>query len=96
MPSIEPVTPYMAKPVSDAPEPAAEADVALSQKPPKAVVARLNAEFNRILNSSEIRKHFTSQDVDVVGGTPEAFGEFLKKEVALWGKVVREAKIKAE
>ena len=63
---------------------------------PKAVVARLNAEFNRILNSSEIRKHFTSQDVDVVGGTPEAFGEFLKKEVALWGKVVREAKIKAE
>ncbi len=63
---------------------------------PKAVIAKLNKEFNRILNSSEIRKHFTSQDVEVVGGTPEAFGEFLRREVALWGKVVREAKIKAE
>ena len=63
---------------------------------PKAVVAKLNAEFNRILASSEVRKHFVSQDVDVAGGSPEAFGEFLRKEVALWGKVVREAKIKAE
>ena len=63
---------------------------------PKAVVAKLNAEFNRILNSSDVRKYFTSQDVDVAGGTPEAFGEFLRKETALWGKVVREANIKAE
>ena len=63
---------------------------------PRAVVARLNTEFNRILNSSDVRKYFTSQDVEVVGGTPAAFGEFLRKEVALWGKVVREARIKAE
>ncbi|MEQ1774345.1 MAG: tripartite tricarboxylate transporter substrate binding protein [Burkholderiales bacterium] len=63
---------------------------------PKAVVTKLNTEFNRILASSEIRKHFASQDVDVAGGSPEAFGEFLRKEVALWGKVVRDAKIKAE
>lgn len=63
---------------------------------PKPVVAKLNVEFNRILASSEIRKHFNSQDVDVVGGTPEAFGEFLRKEVALWGKVVREAGIRAD
>jgi len=63
---------------------------------PKPVVAKLNAEFNRILNTMDVRKYFTSQDVDVVGGTPEAFGEFLRKEVALWSKVVREAKIKAE
>ncbi len=63
---------------------------------PRAVVAKLNIEFNRILNSSDVRKYFTSQDVEVVGGTPAAFGEFLRKEVALWGKVVREARIKAE
>jgi tripartite-type tricarboxylate transporter receptor subunit TctC len=63
---------------------------------PKAVVAKLNTEFNRILNSGDVRKYFGSQDVDVVGGTPEAFGEFLRKEVALWGKVVREAKIQAD
>lgn len=63
---------------------------------PNAVITRLNMEFNRILATSEIRRHFASQDVDVAGGTPEAFGAFLRKEVALWGKVVREARIKAE
>jgi tripartite-type tricarboxylate transporter receptor subunit TctC len=63
---------------------------------PKAVITTLNKEFNRILATSEIRRHFASQDVDVAGGTPEAFGAFLHKEVVLWGKVVREARIKAE
>ena len=63
---------------------------------PKAVVTKLNAEFNRILNAGDVRKYFTSQDVDVVGGTPEAFGEFLRKEVSLWGKVVRSAGIRAD
>ncbi len=63
---------------------------------PKTVVTKLNAEFNRILATTEIRNHFVRQDIAVVGGTPEAFGEFLRKEVALWGKVVRDAKIKAD
>ena len=63
---------------------------------PKAIVAKLNVEFNRILASHDVHKYFTSQDVDVVGGSPEEFGAFLRKEVALWGKVVREAGIKAD
>lgn len=63
---------------------------------PRAVVTKLNAEFNRILNSSDMRKHFTAQEVEAGGGTPEAFGEFLRKEIALWGKVVRDAGIRAD
>jgi tripartite-type tricarboxylate transporter receptor subunit TctC len=63
---------------------------------PKAVVSKLNTEFNRILNAGDVRKYFVSQEVDVAGGAPEAFGEFLRKETALWGKVIREAGIKAD
>jgi tripartite-type tricarboxylate transporter receptor subunit TctC len=70
--------------------------VAAPAKTPRAVIATLNAEFNRILGTAELRRHFANEDVQVAGGSPEEFGAFLRKEVALWGKVIREAKIKAE
>jgi tripartite-type tricarboxylate transporter receptor subunit TctC len=70
--------------------------VAAPAKTPTAVIAKLNAEFNRILGTSELRRHFANEDVEVAGGSAEAFGAFLRKEVALWGKVIRDAKIKAE
>lgn len=62
----------------------------------KAVVAKLNTELNRILRTGDVRNYFASQDADVIGGSPEAFGEFLRKETALWGRVVRDAGIKVE
>ncbi|MDB5810760.1 MAG: tripartite tricarboxylate transporter substrate binding protein [Betaproteobacteria bacterium] len=63
---------------------------------PKDVVARLNTEINRILGTAEVRKLFQSQDVQIAGGTTEACAEYIRSQVALWSKVVREAKIKAE
>lgn len=33
---------------------------------------------------------------EIVGGTPEQFGEFIRSEVAKWAKVVKEAGIKAD
>jgi tripartite-type tricarboxylate transporter receptor subunit TctC len=63
---------------------------------PKDVVAKLNAEINRILATADVRKLFQSQDVQIAGGTTEACAEYIRSQVALWSKVVREAKIKAE
>jgi len=34
--------------------------------------------------------------VDVVAGSPDQFAQHLKSEIAKWGKVVREAKIKVD
>ena len=70
--------------------------VAAPAKTPPAAIARLNTEFNRILATTELRRHFANEDVEVAGGSPAQFAAFLRREVALWGKVVREAKIKAE
>ena len=70
--------------------------VAAPAKTPPAVIAKLNIEFNRILATTELRRHFANEDVEVAGGSPAEFAAFLRREVALWGKVVREAKIKAE
>lgn len=63
---------------------------------PKEILVKLNAEINRILGTSEVRKLFQSQDVQIAGGTMESCAEYIKNQVALWSKVVREAKVKAE
>jgi tripartite-type tricarboxylate transporter receptor subunit TctC len=63
---------------------------------PKDIVVKLNAEINRILATAEVRKLFQSQDVQIAGGTTESCAEYIRSQVALWSKVVRESKIKAE
>ena len=63
---------------------------------PKDVLAKLNAEINRILGTADVRKLFQSQDVQIAGGTAETCADYIRSQVALWSKVVREAKIKAE
>ncbi len=63
---------------------------------PRDIVQRLNAEIVKIIGSPEVRERFGKSGVEVVAGTPEQFGAFLKSEVARWAKVVQEAGIKAD
>jgi len=63
---------------------------------PKEILVKLNTEINRILATAEVRKLFQSQDVQIAGGTMDACADYIKSQVALWSKVVRDAKIKAE
>jgi tripartite-type tricarboxylate transporter receptor subunit TctC len=63
---------------------------------PKDTVLKLNAEINRILATNDVRKLFRSREAQIVGGTPEAFADYLRSLVTGWGKVVRDSKIKAE
>jgi tripartite-type tricarboxylate transporter receptor subunit TctC len=63
---------------------------------PKAVLARVNAEVVRVLNSPEAKKVLEGDGADVVGSTPEQFAVVLKAEIAKWTKVAKAAGIKAE
>lgn len=63
---------------------------------PKEVIAKLNAEINRIINTAEVKERFTAAGVEVVGGSADSFGAHIQEQVATWGKVVREANIKAD
>jgi tripartite-type tricarboxylate transporter receptor subunit TctC len=63
---------------------------------PKEVVNKLNAEVTRILAMPDVRERFLAQGVEPVGGTPEQFGEHIKAQMEKWGKVVRDAGVKAE
>jgi len=60
---------------------------------PPDVVARLNAEFNRILKMPDVAAKLESLGAEIVGGTPDEFATYLKAEIAKWGKVARDNNI---
>ncbi len=63
---------------------------------PRETVAKLNGEINRILALPDVKERFTQSGIDIVGGTPEAFGAHIREQVTTWGKVVKEANLKAD
>ena len=63
---------------------------------PPEVVAKLNAETVRVLNLPEVKERFRALGVEVIASSPEQFAQHLKSEIAKWGKVVQEAKIRVD
>jgi tripartite-type tricarboxylate transporter receptor subunit TctC len=63
---------------------------------PRAIIDRLNAESVKAMSAPDMREKFAGMGGDVATGTPEQTGEFLRAENDRWGKVIREANIKAE
>lgn len=63
---------------------------------PRAIIQRLNAEVNKVLQEAEIRERFNTLGYEIAGGTPDQFGEWLRTESVKWGKVIRDNNITAE
>jgi tripartite-type tricarboxylate transporter receptor subunit TctC len=63
--------------------------------PPDAV-AVLNREINSALASPELSKYATNDGLKVAGGTAADFAAFLKRDRAIWSRVIGEGGIKAE
>ncbi|WP_128000801.1 Bug family tripartite tricarboxylate transporter substrate binding protein [Piscinibacter defluvii] len=63
---------------------------------PKDVVARLNAEFNKVLKEPETAKRLGDEGADAAGGTPEQFAALIRDEIPRWGKVVKESGAKVD
>jgi len=69
--------------------------VAPARTPP-AVVALLNAEINRALQSPTLKSWMDSEGAQAAPGTPDAFGAHIAKEIDRWKPVVVQAGIKPE
>ncbi|HZF19249.1 MAG TPA: tripartite tricarboxylate transporter substrate binding protein [Burkholderiales bacterium] len=63
---------------------------------PRPVVARLNGELGRIMHSPELKGRLEALATDPVTSTPEEFADLIRREIAKWGEVVREASLKAD
>jgi tripartite-type tricarboxylate transporter receptor subunit TctC len=65
-------------------------------KLPRAVVERLTREINAILQRPEIKEQLERQAFEVGGSTPEELGTFVKDQLEVWRRAVREAGIAQE
>ena len=63
---------------------------------PPAIVARLNAEINKVLAMPEVREKISAGGAAAVGGSTEEFAAFVRADYAKWGRIAKEANIKIE
>ena len=63
---------------------------------PREIVARLNAELTKIMQSSDMRERLAGMGIEPLTSTPGEFGDFIQAEAAKWAKVVKAAGARAE
>lgn len=63
---------------------------------PAATVARLNQEFNAVLQMPEVRSKLTAAGLEPLGGTPQQLDAFVKADHQRYGTLARELNIKAD
>ena len=63
---------------------------------PKAAVDKLYPEIQRIFRLEEVREKFALPMVQPIASTPQELAAFLPQELDKWGRIIREAGIKAE
>jgi len=59
-------------------------------------VAKLHGEAARTLNDGKVKESLVRSGMEVVGNTPEAFAEFLKRESETTGRLIQAGGIKVE
>ena len=62
----------------------------------KAIVQKLNAEVNRILQLPDVKEKLVNLGSDPVGGSAEDFGRYIRADTSKWAKVMKEAKIEVK
>jgi tripartite-type tricarboxylate transporter receptor subunit TctC len=63
---------------------------------PRAIINKLHAEVVKVIKSPDSLERLASVGAQPIANTPEQFAEYLKQDVAKWGKVVKEHNIKPD
>ena len=65
-------------------------------KTPKEVIERLHRDIAKALANPKVVAGLRKTGVEPVAMTPDEFGRYIKREYDTWGKVVKQANIKAQ
>jgi tripartite-type tricarboxylate transporter receptor subunit TctC len=63
---------------------------------PRALVTKLSQETVRVLNRPDAVHQLAAGGLEPAGSTPQEFAIFIQREVAKWGKVIKQSGVKAE
>lgn len=63
---------------------------------PPAVIAKVNADLQRVLAMADVKERLASQGGDAYYSTADAFGTFMKAEHAKYTKIIAQANIKID
>jgi tripartite-type tricarboxylate transporter receptor subunit TctC len=63
---------------------------------PTAIANTLRERIKATIGAPETLRQFEEQGLDVVISTPEEFAAYLKREIAKWGPVVKERRMRAD
>jgi len=61
---------------------------------PPVIIAKLNSALNDALRSPQVSERFQELNIESRPNSPEEFRAFVDGQMALWGRVVKEANIR--
>lgn len=70
--------------------------ICAAKNTPPAVIARLQSDIAKVLALPEISRKLVQDGLEPVGSTPEQFRAFLAADKAKWGRIIKQANVKAE
>jgi tripartite-type tricarboxylate transporter receptor subunit TctC len=56
---------------------------------PPAILSRLNGEINQIVMLPDVRERLAAQGIEPYQGSAGAFADYVRREVAMWSKIVK-------
>jgi tripartite-type tricarboxylate transporter receptor subunit TctC len=63
---------------------------------PQPIIAKINADMNKLLAGSVLRKRLEDQGITITPASPEAFMAYVRGETDKWTKVVKDANLPGE
>jgi tripartite-type tricarboxylate transporter receptor subunit TctC len=59
-------------------------------------ISTMNAALNKALQNPAVKKNLAERGIEVIGGTPAAFGDHLRAEVAKYAQIVKSSNMKID
>ena len=67
--------------------------VQIPAKTPRAIISKLNTEMNNVMQKPDVQARLDQLGLVTVGGTPEAFGTFMKNEADKLGMLIKTGRV---
>ena len=65
-------------------------------KLPEKITARLNEEINKAINNPELKERLSAEAIQPMPMNPDAFGLYIRQDIARWTQVAKERRIEID